>query len=385
MTEAMFNSRREPGIPELRINHKQWLDDVRDWISTFGPLSDYSGMGLSEAESVQGEYWTMWEQSDIPGSDQSGQVMTDAGHTNFMWNARDQLQPLFQDVWRPQGDEYLVSSFEGFMYCVRGNNEPKTFLNLNHPQSVNYPICVRGFVSLSESNNNEHGGFILVDKSHEWFAEREGQQSTDRLGSIPINQLWNTEKSRFIRPVIPRGGVLLIDSRMIYTTYSPTSIEHPFVTLNVTMMLSSGMEESDIDKRIQWFYTRKQTGPWCYGTNAKLSSGIDTVPFASSDRDNRGVLIKNGQSVAKTVYGDIHGRLVAGMTINQIDARYIEITKRPTITNGIQRKTRSKAVSSSASKTASKTASKKTPSSRSSSRTTTAPRTGRTRKTQPTQ
>lgn len=335
VNEKSFNQSisRLPSINPIRVNNDKLLRDVRDWISVFGPLSD---SGLHELTPIEGDYWTSWDQSDVPGSNPSGHVMINSGHTGFMWTARQTIKPVFDYIWDPKNDEFLVTSFEGFSYIIRAPDEPKTFFNLDHPGSINYPICVRGFLSLTESTSDEHGGFLLVDTSAKWFSEYEGQQLPDRRGSIPIDQLWSNPdtKNLFKRIYLKPGDILLMDSRTIYTTYAPLSAEHPFCTLNITMMLSTGLTPADIDQRIQWFSLRKQTSPWCYGSNAVLSNGVNTIPFSTTDRDDHNVLYKNGESISKTVFSDEDCKLVAGMTESEIKKRYDSILKNGTIARG---------------------------------------------------
>lgn len=334
VNQTTFNRSKYPHTQSIEIDHAKLMNQVRDWIVTFGQLSNYSD-DVAPIDPND-EYWMSWEQDDIPGSNMDGNVMIEAGHTNFMWEARQRLKPIFTELWNPEDDKFLVTSFEGFTYSVRSNDESKTYFNLDHPEKINYPICIRGFLSLSESNNDDHGGFLIVNGSSKWFDFIEQQQPLDRRGSIPIKNLWDDNRELFKRVLLRSGDILLMDSRTIYTTFPPISAQHPFCTLNITMMLSSGLTPADIDQRIQWFNLRKQTGPWCYGSNAVLSSGTNTAPFSTSDRDSvHNVLYKNGQSASKTIFSDEDCMLVVGMTEDQIMKRYEYIINNTTISNGV--------------------------------------------------
>jgi hypothetical protein len=298
----------------------EWLNQIRDWIRTFGASSYGEGLDSSPSDV---ESWLLWQQKDIPGSNKkNGYVASNAGHTSFMWDARLFIKPVFDNMWevdKPDTDYDLVTSFEGFTYCVSQPSEDRQCLSFSHPEAIDDTICIRSFICLSDTSRSKSGGIVLVDKSHKDYNEYVNH--SDRPGRALVS-LWKKEPERFIRPAMKPGDVLLFNSMTVTETFAPTSHTLPFIGLWVTMLPSDPISTEDIERRIQMFMTKKQSNAWCYGDQMALSVDTNTYPFKSHSVDAYGNIVVNGRTISKTNYTDAHAKLVVGTSLSSIHNQY---------------------------------------------------------------
>lgn len=321
-------------FPALNLPIDEWNSQIRDWITTFGPTSYASDLQDQSEQAEDVEPWLNWQQSDIPGSNRkSGYVSTNAGHTSFMWDARLRVKPVFDDLWRVKNNDYdLVTSFEGFTYCVVQPAENRKCLTFLHPDGVDEIICIRSFISLSDNAQDNSGGIILVDQSHldyEEYINVEGSHPGRALVS-----LWKKDPSRFIRPALEPGDVLLFDSKLVMDTFGPSTYERPFIGMWVTMLPDDMIEPDDTDHRVQMFMTKSQSTPWCYGSLMQLSIDSDAYPYAPHQTDIDGNIVVNGQTISKTNYTDAHAQLVIGTKLDSLKHKYQMIKSSKEIKKG---------------------------------------------------
>lgn len=327
----------ESTFSNLNLPIEEWIRQMRDWIVTFGPTSYGTELQEPTEEEVEQEPWLNWQQHDIPGSNKkSGYVSTNAGHTNFMWDARLRVKPVFDEIWNVGKNKYgydLVTSFEGFTYCVRQATESRQCLSFSHPEGLDEMICIRSFISLSDTTQQESGGIILVDQSHNDYDKY--INTSGRPGRALVS-LWANDPNRFIRPALKPGDILLFDSKVVSDTFGPSSYRLPFIGMWITMLPDDMMDERSMDYRIQMFMTKKQSNPWCYGELMAISVDSDAHPFRTHTTDADGNIVVNGITISKTNYSDVHAKLVVPTTLESIRHRYEMIKSSHNIKMGRQ-------------------------------------------------
>jgi hypothetical protein len=97
------------------------------------------------------------------------------GHTEMQWQIRELCAPIFARIWGCQSED-LLCSYDGgcFLPCIPKDtlkhSNFKQWIHCDQQRSASHFESVQGIVNFVE-NGPEDGGLVLVEGSHNIFAE----------------------------------------------------------------------------------------------------------------------------------------------------------------------------------------------------------------------
>jgi hypothetical protein len=211
----------EEGFAVVRgvVSPTRCNDHIEDMRNTLQKLSNGKLSGDPASWGLSGNYPFLLH----------GGMVQYLGHTQFQWESRAEMAPVFSEFW---GTDDLCSSFDGFCYMdARRRFSPRaitSFLHTDQSPQRDGLWSIQGALNLAPSGPSR-GGFVVVPKSHRW--QRKYFEDAGRLSSFSLRDNWyllsETEKQQpafqdaFVVEA-DAGDAILWDSRAFHCNTTPT-------------------------------------------------------------------------------------------------------------------------------------------------------------------
>lgn len=192
------------------------------------------------------------------------------GHSDFLWKVRTNKNVIkvFEELWN---EKELLVSFDSM--CIMnppnkgGNIDSISWLHVDQGPKKKGLQCIQGFVNLEETTEND-GSMIIIPGSHKYHSgmfEKNGKifnQDWYKLKDDDIKYIDNL-KLKNKRLIIPKGAMVLWDSRTIHCNCYPTNKSTNFrYVVYVCMTPKKWCNNFNLKKRIKAFEENRMTTHW---------------------------------------------------------------------------------------------------------------------------
>lgn len=183
------------------------------------------------------------------------------GHSQFIWDIRteENVINVFKKIWN---DKDLLVSFDGA--CIMkppnlgGSTISKSWLHVDQGPRKKGRYCVQASVNLEESTIND-GSFIVVHGSHKihnQIFEKNGKDFSSDWYKLKEDDIEYIDslglKSK--RLIVPKGSMILWDSRTIHCNCAPTKDGTNFrYTIFICMTPRKLCNTKNLEKKIKSF------------------------------------------------------------------------------------------------------------------------------------
>jgi hypothetical protein len=222
------------------------------------------------------------------------------GHTELQWQIRELCAPIFAEIWKCTPEE-LLCSFDGgcFLPAKEKRTKNKSWIHVDQSRYQLDFQCVQGVVNFVE-NGPEDGGFVFVEKTHNYFAEYMKRYPSEGIKWGPINMAdENIKKSRICKVCAPAGSIILFDSRLFHCNVSPSGSKLRSdgtprfrMATYVSMQPRKNATDSELKKRVELYEKGRLTGHWCYGYYFDANP---ENPYARGGHNNKPEVIEIAQ------------------------------------------------------------------------------------------
>ena len=194
------------------------------------------------------------------------------GHEEFVWNIRTHSNVInvFEKIWNTND---LIVSFDAINimkpYEITNHREKKKWFHIDQSNKKEGLHCVQSFVNL-ETCTLDDACFSCFPKSHNYHSEMCKYFNIDtpkdwiKLKNEELQ--WLTDKGcESIRVPVPKGAMLLWDSRVVHCNTPPKAprpIPRFRYVIYVCMTPKSWCDEINLDKRKKAFYEMRMTTHW---------------------------------------------------------------------------------------------------------------------------
>lgn len=197
------------------------------------------------------------------------------GHTELQWQIRELCAPIFSQIWGCKIED-LLCSFDGgcFLPCKekKAQSSFKQWIHNDSFSSIKEFNCVQGIVNFEE-NGPEDGGLVLVENSHNIFANYMARHPSEGI-TWGYADMADPELSKLplVKICAPAGHIILFDSRTFHCNVHPYGSKFRQdgtprfrMCTYVSMQPRQGANPKELEKRVSLYEHGRLTGHWCYG------------------------------------------------------------------------------------------------------------------------
>ncbi len=213
------------------------------------------------------------------------------GQSKFVWDIRTHKNVIkvFKELWN---DNDLLVSFDGA--CIMkpptegGSTYSSSWLHVDQGPKKKGLHCIQGFMNLEETTEND-GSMVIIPGSHKYHSkmfEKNGKifsQDWYKLKEDDLKYIYEL-KLKKKRLVIPKGAMVLWDSRTIHCNCPPTKKSKNFrYVVYICMTPKKMCNEFNLKKRIKAFEEIRMTTHWphhvkLFPKNAR-TYGVEYPPY----------------------------------------------------------------------------------------------------------
>lgn len=192
------------------------------------------------------------------------------GHQRFAWKLRTnkKIQQIFKNLWNTDN---LVTGFDGCCYIKKDATNKDH--NWTHIDQTNNPdsYCYQSFVSLT---SNKERTFVVYKGSNQLFRnyadEYLQEANPDKIGFLIETDFLEKIKNTRIAVEVTAGDMVIWDTRTFHQNqYGKPESEERLVQYISFMPRKN---DTDHDKRLQYFNEMRTTSHWAYPMTAKSSN-----------------------------------------------------------------------------------------------------------------
>lgn len=209
------------------------------------------------------------------------------GHTALQWEIRELCAPFFAEIWGCSVEDLLTAFDGGCFLPAKPTTTFSAWVHNDCPRDYTTFSCVQGIVNFVE-NGPEDGGLVLVEGSHQLFAEYMARhQSEGFMWGLSDQTDPLLSERNLIKICAPAGHLLLFDSRMFHcnapaygSVYRSDGTPRFRLCHYVSFQPRSGATAAELQKRQHLYEKGRMTGHWCYGPYFKETSEHPRYPHA---------------------------------------------------------------------------------------------------------
>ena len=300
--QEIIDSLQNKGYVAINVMTNNEVDDIA---SGFWDWLEQLGTGLKRNDVTTIDICETW-----PEQTKGIINMYGIGQAEFMWRARihPNIIHVFKDIWN---NDSLITSFDGACmfplapgFILESHEEHKEWLHRDQSPLVNERMCVQGALQLYDNLSEEDGGFIVWPKSHliDWTTRDPRAKRIEthwyRVGRV----MTPLEKEKCVILRVPKGTLILWDSRTIHENIQPTIFSrNPRAALLICMMPREYASHTTLSKRYECFITKK--------TTTHLPNSITICPNTLSRYSNNKVnpenIVISSKSLPDNILSDV--------------------------------------------------------------------------------
>ena len=246
-------------IPNVICNSQanEYINSIWNWLESL-------------QTGIQREDPSTWKSKNWPISIHGIIQHYMAGQSKVVWDVRTnpKIINIFKELW---DDKDLLTSFDGL--CVMkppnhgGSTRSKSWYHLDQGHNKVGKHCIQGLLNLEETTIND-GSFMVLPGSHkchqEFYKENNIKTKTDWYKFTTDDYSWYINKGfQPKRLEIPKGSVVLWDSRSVHCNVPPTKKSTNFrYVIYICMTPERLSTDKILDKRIKAFKELRMTSHW---------------------------------------------------------------------------------------------------------------------------
>ncbi len=262
--------------PRRDLKRRGWaVVDVPGWDRTYKDsfqeiIESFCAFRFSDSST--------WVSKNLPYN-LHGIFKYDLGHTNLQWEIRENMIPVFEEIY---DTSELLCSFDSMNLSFKRKTDANGWFHVDQCYKTKDMSCYQGVVNLLD-NSDLDGGLILVDKSHRIFDEYMESHPKTMFGWRPINIADPLVKDlRVYKINLKEGQACIWDSKTTHCNVQPLG-EQLRACVYVSMLPAIGCPEKDLERRLNYFEDRRLTNHWSYNqmtVNPRNSRYGNTNPRA---------------------------------------------------------------------------------------------------------
>jgi hypothetical protein len=258
------------------LKRKGWaVVDVPNWDSTYKNqfqdiIESFCPFKFNDSST--------WLSKNLPYN-LHGIMKYDLGHTNLQWEIRENMIPIFEEIY---DTNELLCSFDSMNLSFKRKGDANGWFHVDQNYKVREMDCYQGVVNLVD-NSDLDGGLIIVDKSHRIFDEYMDNHPKTMFGWRPVNIADPLVKDLKVYKInLKEGQACIWNSKTCHTNCQPLSSNLRMATY-VSMLPRENCPDKDFGKKIKYFEEKRVTNHWAHTgvtCNPKTSRYGDCNPRA---------------------------------------------------------------------------------------------------------